>query len=609
MPPRPPDADRGPASRGPASFVQPGDYTVRFVQDALAAAPQAPLTVIKSLWWYATRRYARARNKVQEIVGRRLNFALPSHLHPFATPAAPATPLRCAAIVPLHGGIPAGRLRTTLSSLPAGIDAIVVASSPLDTGDPAIRTLVLPDARRLADLVNGAARACDHDVLLILHPGNVLLDDALGRIAAVLALDGVEAAYADELLALPDLVLPLLKPDFDEDLWLQVDLAGDFLAVRREAFLALGGMTPGREGALARDVLLRLAAARGAAAIGHVMGPAHGRDLRGAQEDDGSAGLAAVEGHLRATGAAARAQPGRSAARVEIVRDLPDPPPVTVIVPTRDRLDLLEPCLDGLLNGTDYPDLEVLVADNGSVLAPTLARFEVWGQDRRIRIAPMPGPFNFSRSNNDAVALCRGSVVVFMNNDVEVRHPDWLRLLVAEAIRPEVGAVGAKLLYPSGLIQHAGVVLGLMGGPAGYAFHLFRDGHPGYLHMIETTRRCSAVTAACLAVTRAKFEAVGGFDAEAFPVALNDVDLCLRLDAAGYRNLYVPGACLLHKESASRPSDWSPDQRARYERELTAFTERWSDRLIRDPWYNAGHGRAMADFTVPRWTGSSWPPP
>jgi GT2 family glycosyltransferase len=223
----------------------------------------------------------------------------------------------------------------------------------------------------------------------------------------------------------------------------------------------------------------------------------------------------------------------------------------------------------------------------------------------------MPGPFNFSRLNNDAVALARGEILVFLNNDIEVMEPTWLSALVAEAIRPEVGAVGATLLYPNGLVQHAGVVIGLAGGPAGHAFHLFRADHPGFLHMLRATRRVSAVTAACLAVRRETFLAAGGFDAEAFPVALNDVDLCLRLDAAGLRNLNVGRVRLLHKESASRPSDRHPDEEARYARELAAFTARWPHRLARDPWYNPHHGWAAADFSVPRWTGAgtdSWPP-
>lgn len=595
------------ARRGYAAFIQPDDYTKRFLADAMAAAPLAPLTVAKALYWHATRRYARARYRVQEIVGRRLGFALPSNLRPVAPLVPPVPPPPCAAIVPVLGDVSQARLRATLASVPEGIETILAAPDACALSGHAGRAAILPEARSLADLVNGAARICDRELLLVLRPGNVLLPGALDPIAATLAGEGVEAAFADEVLALADLVLPLLKPDFDPDLLLQVDVAGEFLAVRRAAFLALGGFAAGREGALARDFLLRLAAARGEKAVGHVIGPVHGRDLRGG-EDDGGDGLAAVEAHLAATGAKATARRAGPGPRIEIARALADPPSVTVIVPTRDRLDLLVPCLDGLLGGTDYPDLEIIVADNGSTEPETLARLQAYGRDPRLRVAPMPGPFNFSRINNDAVAMARGRVVVFMNNDVEVREPGWLKALVAEAIRPEVGAVGAKLLYPNGLIQHAGVVLGLRGGPAGYAFHLFRDGHPGYLHMLETTRRCSAVTAACLAVERAKFEAVGGFDAEAFAVALNDVDLCLRLDAAGYRSLYVPGACLLHKESASRPSDWNPDQRARYERELAAFIGRWADRLARDPWYNTCHGQVMADFSVPRWTDPAWPP-
>ena len=590
----------------PADFVRDGDYTDRFLSDAARAVPRAPVRVLESLWWYVTGRGVRARNRLQEIVGRRLGFARPNRLRPVPAPTVPVVRPRCVAIVPVTHATDEQTLAITLASIPDGIAPLVAAERGRAL-DGQIRVLTL-DADEVAGLVHGAARVCDHDVLIVLEPGNVLRSGAAEALAAAFSAPEVEAVYADEVLALPGLTLPLLKPDFDQDLLLQVDFVGDFLAMRRTSFLDLGGYAAGREGGAARELLLRLSAARGPEAIGHVQGTIHGRDLRSVRPQDPSGALAASQTHLRATHVDAIAQRGPGG-RIEIIRRLAEPPPVSVIVPTRDRLDLLVPCLDGLLQRTDYPDLEIVVADNDSAEPETLARLAAYSADPRVRIAPMPGPFNFSRINNEAVALARGRVLVFMNNDVEVLGPGWLRALVVEAIRPEIGAVGAKLLYPGGLIQHAGVVLGLIGGPAGHAFHLFKDGHPGYLHMLEATRRVSAVTAACLAVTRDKFEAMGGFDAEAFPVALNDVDLCLRLDAAGYRNLYAPKACLLHKESASRPSDVRPDQRARYDREVAAFTARWAARMARDPWYNPGHGQANADFSVPEWTEADWPPP
>lgn len=580
MPPRPPFDDQ-PA---PADFIRQGDYVDRYLSDVAAALPRAPLTVLESIWWYVTGRGVRARNRLQEIVGRRLGFARPNRLRHVPRPTPPAARPRCLAIVPVTESTQPGSLAASLASVPDGIEALVASAGALDRPVPA-RRLDLPGAGGIAALVNGAARASDHDLVLVLHPGNVLLEGASEAVAAAFAMPEVVAAYSDEVLALPDLTLPLLKPDFDEELLAGVDYVGDFLVARRERFLALGGYDQAGEGRWARDVLLHLSASAGAGAIGHIQGPIHGRDLRGSTAEKAVPGIRPVE----------------------VARDLADLPPVSVIVPTRDRADLLAPCLRGLLEGTDYPDLEVVVADNDSAEPQTLALFAAYAADPRLRIAPMPGPFNFSRINNDAVRVARGRVLVFLNNDVEVLEPGWLRALVREAVRPEIGAVGAKLLYPGGLVQHAGVVLGLIGGPAGHAFHLFKDGHPGYLRMLETTRRVSAVTAACLAVTREKFEAMGGFDAEAFPVALNDVDLCLRLDRAGHRNLYVPAARLLHKESASRPNDMRPDQRARYERELAAFSSRWADRLARDPWYNPGHGQANADFSVPEWTGA-WPP-
>jgi GT2 family glycosyltransferase len=304
---------------------------------------------------------------------------------------------------------------------------------------------------------------------------------------------------------------------------------------------------------------------------------------RPVEVDDGGAAQARAACVARLTGAAARPD-GRG--HVRVTWALPDPPPlVSLIVPTRDRRDLLEPCVDGLLQRTDYRALEVLIADNGSRERRTLAYLEAVARDRRVRVVPCRGAFNFAAINNRVAGLARGDVMGFINNDIEVMAPNWLTEMVGHALRPDVGAVGAKLLYPSGLVQHAGVIVGV-GGLAGHAHRFYPAGHPGYMERLICTQEFSAVTAACLVMRRDAFRAVGGFDEAAFPVAYNDVDLCLRLGARGLKIVWTPYAVLRHKETATRERDYAPARLAEYRRESAAFRARWGHVIAHDPHYH-----------------------
>ncbi|MFT3811496.1 MAG: glycosyltransferase [Micropepsaceae bacterium] len=263
-------------------------------------------------------------------------------------------------------------------------------------------------------------------------------------------------------------------------------------------------------------------------------------------------------------------------------------PSVTVIVPTRDRLELLQTCIDGVLTGTDYPDLTLVIADNDSAEATTHAYFCALAmRDPRVRIVPCPGPFNFSAINNRAVSQNAGAMLAFLNNDIAVKDPGWLKAMVRLALQPETGAVGATLLYPNGRIQHAGVAI----GPGGVAGHVLRDKPPGALAGIAGPRRVSAVTGACLVVQRARFEAAGGFD-PAFPVDYNDIDLCLRLDAHGWRCVWSPETVLIHRESASRGRDKGIPEAVKL------FQERWAGRIQDDPCFHPAFSENALDLAL-----------
>ena len=280
------------------------------------------------------------------------------------------------------------------------------------------------------------------------------------------------------------------------------------------------------------------------------------------------------------------------------------PPTISVIIPTRDHAVLLATCLDGLLHRTDHPVHEVIIADNGSVEPETAALFDALSDNPRIRILPVPGPFNYAHINNVAASAATGTLLLLLNNDIEVLEPSWLGELAGHAMRPKVGAVGARLLYPDGTVQHGGIVLGVgsFEGGAGVAGH-FGLGRPsddpGYQGQLATTRALSAVTGACMMLRRDLYAQVGGMDEEHLAVALNDLDLCLRIRASGLAVIWTPFATLRHYESASRGAETDPAQAARFRQECRRMRDRWGPVLDTDPFYNPHFSRWDHSF-LPR---------
>jgi O-antigen biosynthesis protein len=258
-------------------------------------------------------------------------------------------------------------------------------------------------------------------------------------------------------------------------------------------------------------------------------------------------------------------------------------PPVCIVIPTRDRADLLAACVGGLKDQTDYPRYEIVIADNGSTALDALALLRDLRSDPRFKVLERPGPFNFSALSNDGARATKAPVLVFLNNDIIVVENGWLKPLVRFAVMPQIGVVGAKLLFPDGRLQHAGVVLGF-GGIAGHLYRRMPANHPGYCNRLTVPHEIGAVTAACIAIARAKFEAVGGFDAENLPVDLNDMDLCLRVAEHGWTNLWTPDAVLVHHQSGTRGID--PDPFVLYRQERSYFVRRWAEKIRDDPYFH-----------------------
>ncbi|MCF4126843.1 glycosyltransferase family 2 protein [Methylobacterium sp. SyP6R] len=431
-----------------------------------------------------------------------------------------------------------------------------------------------------AEILSGAAAPAA--LVVLTAPGHRLVPGALDAIAAAFTADpGLGALYGDAVVlgGRGEPRLPVLRPAFDPDYLLAADPIGPVVAVRRPVLDRLG-LDPALPGAEVADLLLRLAA-ENPQAIRHLPRLLSTWSPFAATPPEGWARSrrTLAERHLAGAGHV-EARGGIQALR----RDLPTPPLASLIIPTRDRVELLQACIESIRAQTDWPALEIIVCDNDSRHPRTLAYFRRL-EGEGVRVLPCPGPFNFAAMNNRAADEARGGLLVFVNNDVVAHRPDWLRRMAEEALRPEIGAVGAKLLDVRERIQHCGIVLGT-GGLVTHAHRHFPGTAPGYLASLRATHRVSAVTAACLAVEADKFRAVAGFDETTFAVDFNDVDLCLRLEAAGYRTLVVPGAVLYHHEAASRR--WNPEARSRHEAEVAALRARWGARLDADPWYHPG---------------------
>lgn len=273
------------------------------------------------------------------------------------------------------------------------------------------------------------------------------------------------------------------------------------------------------------------------------------------------------------------------------------PPKVSLLIPTRDGVEILKPCVDALLERTDYPNFEVLILDNQSSCEKTLRYMDEVAADSRVRVLRWNFPFNYSSINNFGVQHATGDLIGLVNNDIEPINSDWLCEMVRQAIRPEVGCVGAKLYYPNDTIQHAGVILGI-GGVAGHAHKYFDRHADGYFSRLHLVQNMSAVTAACLLVRRSLFEEVGGLDEKNLAVAFNDVDFCLRVRDAGYRNLWTPYAQAYHHESVSRGADDTPEKRQRHNKEAAYMRARWGDALLKDPAYNPNLTLIHEDFSL-----------
>ena len=398
---------------------------------------------------------------------------------------------------------------------------------------------------------------------------------------------------------------PYFKCDFNYELFLAQNMISHLGVYRRTLLDEIGGFRAGYEGSQDYDLALRALEKIEPTQIVHVPHVLYhwraipGSTARNVNEKNYAleAARQAVQDHLQRCDIEAVVSPAPESPEYNRVQfRLPAVLPlVSIIIPTRDRADLLSPCIDSILKRSSYPNFEIVVIDNGSVEPATRQLFDRLPTDR-VRVVRDDSPFNFSALNNRGARAAKGGMLCLMNNDIEVLTPDWLEEMVSFAHRADIGCVGARLWYPSGLLQHGGVITGV-GGVAGHAHLNLLRGDRGYFNRAVLHQSFSAVTAACLLVRRSVFEQVGGLD-EALAVAYNDVDFCLRVREAGYRNVWTPYAEMAHHESATRGYETTPAKQARLEQEMNLLRQRWGEQLFNDPAYSPNLNLNKPDFDL-----------
>ncbi|MEM7688713.1 MAG: glycosyltransferase family 2 protein [Pseudomonadota bacterium] len=530
----------------------PGRFTAAFLRAAVHwdALRAQPASYARAVWWRIRGKKLRARMTLAPLLGQspRAYRLWRARRGPLKAPSNGEPRSVLALVEPGDGA------EQTLASCAAeGIAAAIVA-----------------DLSQLADLLAG-----EETWVLPLEAGTQLARGAGAFLSAATVTDETtHVIYADDDLIAEDgtLTSPHFKPDWNAELFQHCDYLTGSALLRKKA------LSPSDRW------LTDLTHQAITACTANSKEPMH---------------LRHVLFHRRARPAPQLPLPPVTIAK----RDEPFPK-ISVLVPTRNRLDLLRVCLRGLMQ-TEYPGaLDIIVIDNGSDDPETLEYLSALDEEFA-RVIRDEGAFNFAALNNRAAARAEGELLCFLNNDIEVIEPDWLTTMAQQAQRDEIGAVGARLLYPNGMIQHAGVVLGI-GGAAAHAHRTLHPDEEGYFHRHSLPHFASAVTAACMVVRRDRFEAVGGFDEDRFAVSFNDVDLCCRLAQRGWKTLYEPRATLVHHESVSRGLDRDAEGAARQAREVATLQERWSTGLAparqapksADPFHHPELSRLSEQFVI-----------
>lgn len=521
-------------------------------------------------------------------------------------------------IVPLYK-TPVNLFEEMISSLRSQTypkwECILVNSTPKDAElkehinevasiDARVKVIELQENLGISLNTNAGQAAAKGDFICFFDHDDIIEPNLLFEYAkAINNHSDVDLLYCDEDKLLPDgtLTSPSFKSDFDLDHLRSNNYICHMLCIRKTLLDTLIPNTADNDGAQDHNITLQAAEkARYIHHVPHVL--YHWRVTENSTSGNAgikpyaiTAGIKAVKAHLERVGEKGTVTEGAFPFCYRVTYAVPENKPlVSIVIPNKDHIDLLDRCLSSIEKKSTYSNYEIIVVENNSTEDSTFAYYDGLASHPRIRVIHWNGTgFNYSQLINFGRGQSRGEYLLLLNNDTEVITPDWIEQLLGNCARPNVGAVGARLYYPDETVQHAGVIL------ADDAAHFFqglpRDNPGGYFHLSTVQRGLSAVTGACMMVGVNDFDAVGGYD-PSFAVSYNDVDFCLKLRKAGKLIVYTPWVELYHYESVSRGRDESGSARTRYFGEKALMMSKWADVFSKpDPYFNPNLRQTIPD--------------
>jgi Predicted glycosyltransferases len=453
---------------------------------------------------------------------------------------------------------------------------------------------------------NAALQMATGDYIGLLDHDDILHPSALYEVVKAINEEKADFIYTDEISfadSLKKLLNPHFKPDFAPDNLRANNYICHFTVFSAKLYNEVGGFRKECDGSQDFDMVLRLT--EKAQKIVHIpkvlyFWRAHAGSVASsvtAKPYVIDAAKRAISEHLERVGLKGEVLDSMVPSMYRIKYTLNENPLVSIIIPTKDHTEDLAKCLNSVFALTTYAHYEIIIVENNSVEKETFNYYKKIEKDERVKIITWKDTFNYSAINNFGAEQAKGEYLVLLNNDVEVITPDWLQEMLMYAQREDVGIVGAKLYYPDNTIQHAGIGIGLL-TLAGHYHKEFDRNHPGYMGRLIYAQNVSAVTGACMMISKKLFDTLGGLDAK-YQVAFNDVDLCMRVRQKGYLIVFTPFAELYHYESKSRGKDEAPEARARFVSEVLRFQQQWKETLAAgDPYYNPNFSLEREDFTI-----------
>ena len=473
--------------------------------------------------------------------------------------------------------------------------------------DARIRFKFLEKNKGIAGNSNEAISLATGEFIAVLDHDDMLPPFALFEIVkAINENPDVDFIYSDEDKITEGgekRLYPHFKPDWSPDTFRSYNYISHLSVFKKELLEKVGSFRAGYDGSQDYDLMLR--AIEQAKRIFHIPKVLyHCRISRNSVEGYVDAkpfayesAKRAIRDHLSRVSLKGTVEDGLFVHSFKIAYEIDGDPKVSIIISNKDHIEDLKGCIDSILSKTSYKNYEVLIVENNSSEQEIFKYYSAISRLDKIKVIKWDNPFNFSAINNFAVKYATGKFLLFMNNDMEVINHDWMERLLEHAIRKEVGTVGAKLYYPDGTIQHAGVILGL-GGVAGHSHKHFPGNNAGYMGRTQVIQNLSAVTAACMMTRKDVFEEVGGLD-EGYSHAFNDVDLCMKIREKGYLIVWTPYADLYHHESKSRGYEDTSKKQKRFKKEINRFQEKWGDFLKKgDPYYSPNLTLDKEDFSI-----------